>query len=199
MRLCTYLFSVCSLGVLVPSVLIPSVALASEITIQDCTGATRWTAELEDQAVSADLVVVLETGLSTGVRRAEMRDEAGRVLTAPVDGIDLEFSDVPQGRFKLCSDNGEFIPFRSVSMRRAGDRSSSVVLASAGLGAAGIASAIAWGGSESSESSARGGLGEFGDSGTGTLVPAPKPATGPSFDPEDYDLGAPAAPLSPYQ
>lgn len=196
-----------SLGLLSPLVAfgvvlsspVAAVATLNQVTLQDCAGTIRWVGTVAEGETSVDLLVALDPSIPTAQRQAILFSSLNTQNTGRVRAASVEFDDVTPGNWKLCGADGSNLQFSSVLPRSEGDSSTVAMIATGGvLGAASLA-AISLGGSDSSPSSTRDGL-----SGDGGTEPPPAPraptgeANGPSFDPDDYALGAPAAPLSPY-
>lgn len=178
--------------------ILPTSALASQITVQDCNGLVRWIGELNEDEQAADLAVTLDPEAPVTLRRAYMKSSSGPTYTGVVQGDELKFEEVGEGVFKLCSPEGDFIPFLAVTKASAQSGGSSILAGAGLLGLASLGTIAAIDSTGDSSTSSREGTGPGGNSSAAIAQPPAAPAESPSFDPEDYNLGAPAAPLSPY-
>lgn len=177
-----------------------TILTANQVVLRDCAGELLAQQELEI-GESADIQFTLP--LADNVTQYTLISSLGETLSAVSKNSMLKFTDVSHGDWRMCQQSGEKIEFVNLDISSHSSATEVSGLASVAMaGALAVPIGIVGGGAfdNGSSNSGRGLIG----AGSGSQQEQEKPIVSsaalqdePEFLDEDYDFGAPAAPLSP--
>lgn len=173
-------------------------AQALQFELTDCDGTVRLM-----QVVESDQPYLLTIDLKQKLNGSVQLISSTSTKEAKASGDTLSFSDVWADKWKLCSPAGEKIDFEHAKITKLNSnfgRNAALGVAGVGgvtLAALGISGAFS---SSNSENRAASGpmavTGQDEDVGNDDVGAAASPG---GFDPDDYPIGAPGVPLSPFK
>ncbi len=174
-------------------------AQALQFELADCDGTVRFV-----QVIEADQPHLLKIALKDDLKGQALLISETQTKKVVAKGSTLLFEDIWADQWKLCSMEGEKIGFDRAEVIKSNSKlSRNTILGVAGAGGVTLAALGISGAFSSSSSENRAGMSTavaVEDGGAaGTSDDTGATASPSDFNPDDYPIGAPGAPLSPFR